>query len=46
MTPKAIKWLLYDLLRWGKTNEEIIAALQERGATYEDLVRYIVEVQS
>ena len=43
MTTTAIKWLLYDLLRWGKTNEEIIATLQARGTTYEDLVAYIVE---
>ncbi len=43
MTTEAIKWLLYDLLRTGSTDEEIVTRLQERGATYTDLVRYIVE---
>lgn len=43
MTPEAIKWLLYDLMRKGATNEEITDALEARGATYADLVSYIVE---
>ena len=43
MTPTGIKWLLYDLMRWGKTTEEIIATLQERGASYEDLLAYIID---
>ena len=44
MTSTGIKHLAYDSLRWGKTNEEIIDTLQERGATYEDLVAYIIDL--
>jgi len=47
MTPTAIKWLLYDVLRdcpfQASTTDEVVAELQKRGATYEDLVAFIVE---
>ncbi len=42
MTPEAIRWLLYDLLRAGMSNGEIMATLERRGATYEDLVAFIL----
>lgn len=43
MTPTGIHCLLYDLLRVGKSNEEITESLQERGATYADLVAALIE---
>jgi len=43
MTPKAIHFLVYDYLRWGKSNEELEAELEKRGATYADLVSYIAD---
>lgn len=42
MTPMAIKWLLYDLMRKGASNEEIENTLLERGASFTDLVGYAV----
>ncbi len=44
MTPVAIKWLLYDLLRKGSTNTEVLVALRDRCVLYEDLVDYIILV--
>ena len=46
MTPTAIKWLLYDLLRTGSTDEEITETLQARGATYADLVAFITSQEN
>jgi cytochrome c-type biogenesis protein CcmH/NrfF len=42
MTPTAIKFLVYDLIRTGSTDEQIVSTLMERGAEYSDLVAYIV----
>jgi len=45
MTITDIRYLVYGLICAGKTDQEITIALQTRGASYEDLVRYIIEVQ-
>lgn len=43
MSPMAIDDLVYNLMLKGNSNEEITLALQERGASYEDLVTYIIQ---
>lgn len=45
MTPTAIKWLLYDMVRNNESVESIADLLAARGASFEDLVAYMVRVQ-
>jgi uncharacterized protein (UPF0297 family) len=43
MSQTGIKWVIYDLERWGWPIDQIVGYLQDHDATYEDLVQYIME---